>query len=164
MVYTSDAAAICRDGWEAPPPQFAEGVERYTPSVVPGARLPHGELHIEGRGAVSTLDLLPAPHEPPQCVVFLCGGGEEAAAWESLLEGLHIEARLVVVTQDGADGAFTPHRPCTVVAHDISAMWQETCGLNKGEAVLVRPDGHVAARPPCDPVAAGVALRTALGA
>ena len=76
LVYTSDAAAICREGWAAPPPEFAEGVERYTPSVVPGARLPHGELQIEGRGAVSTLDLLPAPHEPPQCVVFLCGGGK----------------------------------------------------------------------------------------
>lgn len=133
-----DSAAITPDG--TPPPDVADPVGEYVPLARPGHRAPHVEVHADGRRC-STLDLF------GDGFTLLCGP-------DSPLPGpVGSEAARLGV-------------PFTAVALDDPAFLA-TYGLSDDGAVLVRPDGYVAARVRHEPDADGAAmvhaLRRALG-
>ena len=91
-------------------------INEYIPSARPGSRAPH--LWIEGKGVrISTLDLFGGGF------VLLTGTGYQP---------ITLDADAVVVLQNGKD--FRSDR------------FEEVYGISPDGAVLVRPDGYVAAR------------------
>lgn len=112
--------AIVPDGTPAPAP--ADPVSDYVPTARPGHRLPHLWIRRGGR-ALSTLDLF------DETFVLLVGAAGDA--WRQ------------------AAAAHAPMIECAVLGDDVedpSGTWNDVLGITAGGAVLVRPDGHVAAR------------------
>ena len=117
-------AGIIGDG---PPPASEDPVSKYVPSTTPGARLPHAMLQRDG-APLSTLDLVP-------CDRFVVLAGDDApdtleAAVEALA-GQGVPVRLQRVGP-GAETAPADDR--------FAALFPP------GKVLLVRPDGHIAAR------------------
>ncbi|MYE84460.1 MAG: hypothetical protein F4X36_21955 [Gammaproteobacteria bacterium] len=117
-------AGVIDDG---PPPASEDPVSKYVPSTTPGARLPHAMLLRDG-APLSTLDLVAldrflvfAHHDAPDTL--------EAAIEELAERGAPLGMRRV---GPGAD---------IVPADDRFAALFPT-----EEVLLVRPDGHIAAR------------------
>ena len=88
------------------------------PRVIVGGRLPHAVL-ADGR---STLDLI-----DPRGLVLLAG--PEGALWVPLVERAAAPLKLLV---EGANFALA------------AGSWAEGAGLGAGDALLLRPDGHIA--------------------
>ncbi len=127
LVY--DAGAVHADGTQAPPRDPA-GLE-YVSSTRPGHRLPHAWL-LDGAAKISTLDLL----RPGRMLLIVDVDGQawaEAAAKVAEQRGVPLD----VVTL----GRRTSLRP-------VGDQWHDVRGVGDVGAILVRPDGHVAFRPP----------------
>ncbi len=130
------SSAVIADG--APAPAFS--TQTYLPAASPGARAPHTWL-VGKRGRLSILDLFERDW------VLLTGspGDSWRAALERVEPALRAGVRLVTI---GSEGDF----------EDPTGNWRELYGLERGGAVLVRPDGHVAWRGPTGDARAGGAL------
>ena len=103
-----------------PPVRGPADATRYDPSIEPGARLPHAWLEKDGR-RLSTLDLI-----DPARFTLLVGPADRAwRAWADETADL----RLVLLT----DGTR------------FESDWPGVAILRGSGAILVRPDGHVAA-------------------
>ncbi len=133
--------ALVPDHTEVPAPE--EPVNDYVPSARPGCRAPHLEITVDGKTA-STLDFF------GRGFCLLCGeeGENWLAAWEKNVAeigpGLAFDVKVQGKDFDG--GAFT-----------------ELYGISPKGAVLVRPDGYVAARwHDCEPESLTPALRQVL--
>jgi putative polyketide hydroxylase len=136
--FVYESSAVVGDGH----PGERSTIPHYVVSAEPGARAPHIAIATDG-GACSTIDLFAAGW------VILSRGRPwtDAAEVASRQFGFHVSAFAVV-----SEGAPTAH---TVV--DTNHRWDDTYGLPEGAGVLVRPDGHIAARwiqPPNDRVSA----------
>jgi putative polyketide hydroxylase len=128
-VYRS--AAVIDDG--QPVPQST--VTTYAESASPGARAPHVELRRAGGQAISTIDLCRG------AFVALTGAHQRSPATIAVAAG----APPIVWAAVGDKAEYQP----------VSRPWREVYGIGERGLVLVRPDGHVAARfiePPDDPV------------
>ncbi len=134
-----DSAAITPDG--TAPPAVEDPVGDYIPTARPGHRAPHVEVHL-GQRRCSTLDLL------GDRFTLLCG-----PAVATSLEPVGAEAARLGV-------------PLATIAIEDPAFF-EAYGLSKSGAVLIRPDGYVAARHQgqagLDPGLLAHGLRLALG-
>jgi 2,4-dichlorophenol 6-monooxygenase len=101
----------------------------YRPTTRPGSRLPHAWLRFKG-ARVSTHDLIPQGG-------FLLLTGARGLNWcnaaAALAADSGVEIRAVRIGEH-AD------------AEDTSDVWKNTCEIEDGGAILVRPDGHVAFR------------------
>lgn len=113
--------ALVRGPEEAPPPLQ---VREFTPSGLPGARLPHAWLADDG-GRASLLDRVPLDR-------FLLLAGPDGGAW--------IEAATKL-----AETPVTGLRLHEVLLPDLP-RWLATAGIGADGALLVRPDQHVAWR------------------
>jgi 2-polyprenyl-6-methoxyphenol hydroxylase-like FAD-dependent oxidoreductase len=118
-----------------PAPEVEDPVAEYRPVARPGHRAPHAWLGT-GR-TVSTLDLF------GDGFVLLTG---EQTTWRS-----------------AANTATATGTPLRLEEHDPAA-WASAYGVHPNGAVLVRPDGHVAARWPTAPRHPEASLREALRA
>jgi 2-polyprenyl-6-methoxyphenol hydroxylase-like FAD-dependent oxidoreductase len=103
-----------------PPVQGAPDPLHYTPSLAPGARLPHAWFTAAGARR-STLDLV----DLKRCTLLACQG--HAAQWRAALANLP-ECTLAAL-------------PLVV---DFESDWLGAAVLRAGGAILVRPDGHIA--------------------
>lgn len=119
--FTYESSAVEPDG--TVPPRPANPVEQYVASAHPGARAPHVWLEDRDGTQRSTLDLF------DQLVLLAAADGHPWAAAEVP----------VIVVGDG--GTLT----------DETDEFATTYGLQRDGAVLVRPDGHIAARWPTLP-------------
>jgi 2,4-dichlorophenol 6-monooxygenase len=114
--------ALLRDAAE--PPAGPGDPRTFTPSAVPGSRLPHTWVR-DGEARASLLDWVPADR-------FLLLAGPEGEGWTSAVAALadaRVEARRL--TREALPGL---------------ERWLETAGIRGGGALLVRPDQHVAWR------------------
>lgn len=138
----------------------ADGVRTYTESLDVGARMPHCWLAAANGGqVVSTIDLQALPNSG-SAPVFLClvrrgHGRATAEAVRALPEGRRPLVRVVVIAPVGAEYRDEDVE-CFVDVHD---KWMRLQPPESG--VLVRPDGHIAARL-ASPGHLGRALREAL--
>ena len=107
----------------APGSDETADVSHFEPRLVVGGRMPHAWLHREGR-VVSLLDLL-----DDQRFTLLLGHRQAS----SLTEGKTWPGRSVKMVAEGLDFA------------DPAGSLRRFANLAAGEAILVRPDGHVAA-------------------
>ena len=127
-------AAVIEDG---EPPLSENPVSTYLPSTTPGARMPHAPLVRDGAG-ISTLDLLPYD----QFLVWTQGENDGLDAAVAELERSGIPVRVQRVTAEAgikpADDSFAALFPADQV-------------------LIIRPDGHIAARLPEDQAAASLA-------
>lgn len=122
-IYDSDA--IITDG--TVPPVSQAGL--YLPSASPGARAPHVWLNTAGGRRISTIDLWRG-----RFAVLAAGrdaGWTQAVATIALQTGLDIDLHEI-----SDDGNLVPE----------DHKWRDLYELEFGGAVLVRPDGFVAAR------------------
>ncbi|MCW5735446.1 MAG: FAD-dependent monooxygenase [Enhydrobacter sp.] len=103
-----------------PPVRGPADPTRYDPSIEPGARLPHAWFQKNGR-RVSMLDLL----DPTRFTVLAASAGPSWRAWSDATPDLQW-----VSLDDGI--RFEP-------------PWPGASLVRGGGAILVRPDGHVAA-------------------
>jgi len=143
------SSAVVPDG--TPPEQPTRDPELYSHATSrPGAKLPHAWLTADHRRQVSTLDLV--GHGRFTVVTGIGGEG-----WVSAAEAVGADLGLEVAT-----AVVGPGRGYD----DLYGDWARVRGTTDGGALLVRPDGYVAARwaqPVEDPAAAlGDALRTVL--
>lgn len=134
-VYRSPA--IVSDGTEPP----VSGIADYRESASPGARAPHFWVTSASGERSSIVDLLRGR--------LLLLADEEAAAWEQARDALGL-AQFLDVHAVGA--ALQPQ----------SAKWRDLYALEAGGAVLIRPDGFIAARFRQRPTDAQAALGAAL--
>ncbi|MBR1217697.1 FAD-dependent monooxygenase [Bradyrhizobium sp. U87765 SZCCT0131] len=118
-----------------PPVRGPADATRYDPSAGVGDRMPHAWL-VRGGRRLSTLDLL-SP------VTFTLIAGRDAAIWR---HGI-------------ADALCTVELDETVI---FETAWRELCGLDGRGAMLVRPDGHIAAVVSDDDAASRAAITAAL--
>lgn len=114
---------IIEDG---PPPQAENPVTTYTPSTTPGARLPHCWLVQDGE-RMSTLDLV-------RLDGFLVLHAEPNEPLETAIKALREEGYPLVRAMIGESGVAS-------AADDAFAAL-----FAPGMVLLVRPDGHIAAR------------------
>jgi len=114
--YVYAAGALVREG---DPPEPG-GVSEYTPSLVPGARLPFVRL-VRSAAATSTHALLDGAH-------FLFIADMPALALD------------LAETRFGAAVRAVAVKPCD----DPSGLWRALRGGCEDGGVLVRPDGHIA--------------------
>lgn len=132
MGYCYQSDAVVDDG--TPLPDRDPMGSEYRASTRPGCRLPHAWLH-NGRGAISTHDLLPTGG-------FLLLAGPEASSWRPaaaiVAATRNVPIRIATV---GRGGDFT----------DPSGAWGAICDIGAGGAVLVRPDGHIGYRAKTSP-------------
>jgi len=115
--YKSDL--VISDGTKVVPNTSTE----YTPNARPGSRAPH--LWLQGpSGLISTLDLF--------IDSFVLLTGSEGKSWQKKLQSMHpsLSFRCVSI---GEKGDY----------NDINNDFYELYGIERGGAVLVRPDGHV---------------------
>ncbi|SDG70639.1 FAD-dependent oxidoreductase [Klenkia brasiliensis] len=143
------STAVVPDG--TPPEEPTRDPELYShPTSRPGAKVPHAWLTADHRRQVSTLDLV----GHGRFTVLTGIGGE---GWVDAAAAVGGELGLEV-----ASAVVGPGR-----AHDdLYGDWARVRGTSDGGALLVRPDGYVAARwaGPVDDAtgALGAALRTVL--
>lgn len=127
-------------------PAHADSIIDFEPSARPGFRAPHVWLDVDGQRQ-STVDLFHGR------ITLLAG--PDGAAWATALDKVHLEGAPVQAVVLDIDAS--------VVEGDLLADYE----LERGGAVLVRPDGHVAfrARGPVDApvIALQEALDTVLG-
>lgn len=108
------------------PPLADNPVSTYLPSTTPGVRLPHAPLEKEG-APISTLDLL--PYDRFLVWTRVAGGGFAEAVSQLAADGVPISLQTLSERDQiqAADDAFA-----NLFAED--------------EVLVVRPDGHIAAR------------------
>jgi len=123
-----DAGFVTSDG--TPPPQTDPLGLDYHQTARPGSRLPHAWLW-HGDGSVATHQLHAAPGS------FLLLAGARGAAWQEAARALSRQYGVRIDTY--AVGA--PGQPA-----DVDGQWRTLRGHDEDGAVLVRPDGFVAAR------------------
>lgn len=111
---------------------ISDPVFTYIPNGRPGARAPHLPLAPKGNGsaAVSTHDLV---HGGFTCLI---SGAKKV--WQAAAEqpSAPLPVRYISIGQDNEEVDFV----------DVDSVFEERYGLQKGGAVLVRPDGHIAWR------------------
>ncbi|HMN70569.1 MAG TPA: FAD-dependent monooxygenase [Rhodoblastus sp.] len=100
---------------------WTDHVSDFTPLLVPGARLPHAWIEIGGRRA-STLDLV----DPAAFALIL---NDERKIWRDAFSATAAPVRVVALGTDFSDG---------------SGMWTALVEAFGAQAILVRPDGHIA--------------------
>lgn len=127
FVYSS--SAVLDDGT----PAEVSTVTEYVMSSHPGARAPHARLRGHDGEVVSTIDLF------DRGWTVLSNGSTEAWA-----DATGAAAEQTGVTLAAASVVPAAGGPLEFV--DERGDWQARYGLAVGGAVLVRPDGHVAAR------------------
>lgn len=153
FVYSS--GAVLDDGTVAE----ESTVTQYVMSTHPGARAPHARVRAAGGDLVSTIDVFDGGW------VLLSNGTSQAwtdaAEAASASTGTSVSAAAVVP-------AAAAGRADSVEYVDETGDWVSRYALPQGGAVLVRPDGHVAARwqgAPADPAeAVSAAIRHVLAA
>jgi len=118
--YSYEGAAIVGDGSATAP--VANPVREFVPTSRPGARLPHGWIVLDGKRA-STLDLIAL-----ESLTLLAASG---SAWLEAARTLEAGLRIVEWQRD---------------VEDPDDWWHDAADLGAGDALLVRPDQHVAAR------------------
>jgi putative polyketide hydroxylase len=116
-----DAGALVSDG--TPPPRHEDSVIDYEPCARPGWRVPHRWLRRPGGERLSTIDLF-GPG-------FVLLAGSQGDAWSAAVG----PGSLIRTEQEGRDFATEAGGPL----HGF-------LGIGADGALLVRPDGHVAAR------------------
>jgi putative polyketide hydroxylase len=127
--YVYRSAAIVSDGTTAPASTIAD----YHATASPGARLPHLRL-VDADGArVSTIEL--AGERWTLLVASPATPGADPA-WEPAADAKHGLSDLRVVPVGAGTGW----------PEAVPGAFRAACELDEGGAVLVRPDGHVAAR------------------
>lgn len=138
--------AFLADGSERKP--VRDPVNDYHPDARPGERAPHFTLHDSPNGGVSTLDLY-----GKQWVLLTPGGGD---AWSRV-------ASRVWPVKEGISSlrSYDPVRKANL-DNDKLESFLRLHGLVSGGAVLVRPDGYVAARTATFPKDAEGFLRSVL--
>jgi 2,4-dichlorophenol 6-monooxygenase len=137
--YVYESGALALEG--SAPPALASPRE-YQPTAHPGARLPHAWLDAEGDRR-STLDCVSARG----FTLFSFGDHERWAEAAAELSSVPLE-----------------HVRVGVDVRPMGAGWATTCEVERGGALLVRPDQHVAWRARVAPGNPGVALRHAITA
>jgi hypothetical protein len=108
-------------------------IELYTPIVRVGGRLPHAWVQYNG-SRVSTLEL------PARDTLTILATAQHESSWR--------------------DAQTAVGHPLTVIGVDLAACREPLCALAAGQALLLRPDCHIAAV--LDPSSSGYA--EALGA
>ena len=130
------SAAVLEDG---PPPRSDDPVSVYVPSTTPGARLPHAWLNCEN-GPCSTLDLV----RYDEYMVLAAGAAPRGL--ERVINGLV------------ADGGYPLHLECVGEGERCEPADDAFLSLFRlADVLLVRPDGHIAARLPAESGAARIA-------
>lgn len=134
--FTYADGALCPD--DQPLPVVADPVIDYHPSAHPGRRAPHHWLIDAAGNRISTLDILHTD------LHLLCG--PDGTDWPRQAAASPVPVRSTVVGGD---------------VTDPSGTWCDDYGVDRAGAVLVRPDGIVAARwatrTPGQPLAAALA-------
>lgn len=149
--YGIDDELLLTSGYSPAPPLLLQG---YAPAGDVGRRLPH--VPVSADGAVSSVDL---GWGQTRVVV-----GADAQAWRARvaeLEGsgaLSAPVRIVVIRGDAANGSAAADPE-----EGLSALFAEVAGVREGDALLVRPDGHIAARYSVGTQERGDWLRGAVG-
>lgn len=140
-VYQSDA--VIANGETAPAPDLVE----YQETTVPGVRAPHAWLEDTRGQRLSTIDLWGTG--------FVLLGHDMANHWAAAVNRLaSVSGLQITAVGVGQGGAYRPR----------DAKFARLYETRRGDVVLVRPDGYVAAKlwaPDAD--AAARALRLALG-
>lgn len=140
-VYQSDA--VIANGETAPEPDLVE----YQETTVPGVRAPHAWLEDAGGQRLSTIDLWGGG--------FVLLGHDLAKHWTAAVNRLaSLSGLAITAVAVGQGGAYRP----------LDAKFARLYETRRGDVVLVRPDGYVAAKlwaPDAD--AAARALQSALG-
>lgn len=123
--FVYESRAVVSDGADVRASTIAE----YHMTTAPGARAPHVRLIDPDGHGLSTIDLTHGQW------TLLCSD----ATWRSALDaGSADDLPPLRVVEIGPNGDFTDGT--------APGTWQRTYELGAGGAVLVRPDGHVAAR------------------
>jgi 2,4-dichlorophenol 6-monooxygenase len=135
VCYTS--SAIVLDG---APPNVEDPILQYIPSTVPGTRLPHAWLE-RGEERISTLDMVRADRFVVLAFQTL---DEEVLTALEADKSRYQTPELIVIAENG--DAIPADEQCVAL-------------FPKDQILIVRPDGHIAARIPVDE--AGPAVRQA---
>ncbi|CAN5224828.1 FAD-dependent monooxygenase [soil metagenome] len=149
FIYSS--SAVVDDGT----PAEESTVTLYMMSSHPGARAPHSRLRGSDGEVISTIDLF------DRGWTVLSNGATKA--WADAAQAAAENTGVALATASVVPAAANP-----LEYVDERGDWQARYGLAASGAVLVRPDGHVAARWQQAPADAGVelsaAIRSVLGA
>jgi putative polyketide hydroxylase len=138
--YIYESTAVLQDGTDAEQSTVTE----YRPTAHPGARAPNVWL-LNGRGeSFSNLDLIKGD--------FLLMTGAQGGPWVAAAAALTDHGDPVKSMQIGSPG----------FSEEDHGSWCRIYGVSLSGAVLVRPDGHVAARWKSLPSDPEHALRTSL--
>ncbi len=127
------SAAVIEDG---APPLPENPVSTYLPSTTPGARLPHAPLVRDGAG-ISTLDLV--PYDRFLVWTQRADGSLDGAVAEAVDRGIPVSVQ-----------TLTEEAGITAADDSFAALFPQD------EVLVVRPDGHIAARLAADQAPAGV--------
>jgi 2-polyprenyl-6-methoxyphenol hydroxylase-like FAD-dependent oxidoreductase len=140
---TYASRAIVPDG--STPAAVANPVTDYLPNARPGGRAPHAWLSKADGERISTIDIVGSD--------FVLFAGGEGAAWVEAAAKRNLPVKVVRVDHNDLS--------------DVDGRWHETYGVERGGAVLVRPDGYVgwrsASRVENPPAALADAFHSILG-